>query len=332
MRHFLTGLGAFGAGIVLLVARGMVASARVGLRLDGGGALRFGLNGAMVVTALAMIAFAWSYVAVPAGLEPKAYYELLFWGPGHVQQFAWTLLMLVAWLLLAEASGLRVPISPRVTVLLFAVGLAAAFATTLIYLAWNIASVEHHRLQTWLMRFGGGLAIGPVAAAIIWSLVREALAARGERDASERPLRAALVMSMLLFGAGGVIGYAINGNNVRIPAHYHGAIVGVTIAMMGATYWLLPRLGFAAPPVRLATWQAYVYGGGQLVHIVGLVWSRRLRRAAQGGRRRRRRPLARADARHGIDGNRRLAGDRRRRDVRRCRRRRGEAWAPPRLR
>ncbi|MFO1398757.1 MAG: cbb3-type cytochrome c oxidase subunit I [Burkholderiales bacterium] len=266
---FLAGLVALGAAMVLLVGRGMLASSRVGVRLDGAGALRFGQNGALVVTALALIAFGWSYLAVPRALEAKAYYELLFWGPGHVQQFAWTLLMLVGWLALAQASGLRVPLSPRVMVLLFAVGLAAAFVTTLIYLTWNVASVEHHRLQTWLMRFGGGLAIAPVAAAIAWSLLR---GGRPQAPA-QRPLRATLVMSMLLFGAGGVIGYAIHGSNVRIPAHYHGAIVGVTLAMMGTTYWLLPRLRFAEPPVHLATWQAYVYGGGQLVHIAGLVWS-----------------------------------------------------------
>ncbi len=47
-------------------------------------------------------------------LDAKAYYELLFWGGGHVLQFAWTLLLLVAWLLLADAIGARVPLSPRV--------------------------------------------------------------------------------------------------------------------------------------------------------------------------------------------------------------------------
>jgi hypothetical protein len=266
---FLAGLVALGTGMTLLVARGMLASSRVGPWLDGTGALRFGQNGALVVTALALIAFAWSYLAVPPELDAKAYYELLFWGPGHVQQFAWTLLMLVGWLALAQASGLRVPLSPRVMVLLFAVGLVSACATTLIYLAWNVASVEHHRLQTWLMRFGGGLAIAPVAAAIAWSLACGA----GTMVPSQRPLRAALLMSMVLFGAGGLIGFAINGSNVRIPAHYHGAIVGVTLAMMGTTYWLLPRLRAAEPPARLATWQAYVYGGGQLAHIAGLVWS-----------------------------------------------------------
>jgi cytochrome c oxidase subunit 1 len=38
----------------------------------------------------------------------------------------------------------------------------------------------------------------------------------------------------------------IRGVNVVIPAHYHGSIVGITLAFMGLAYVLLPRLGFAA--------------------------------------------------------------------------------------
>jgi hypothetical protein len=269
---FLTGIAVFGCGIALLVGRGLLASPLVGMRLDGAGALRFGLNGAIVATAVALIAFGWSYAALPAGLDAKAYYELLFWSGGHILQFTWTLLLLVAWLLLADAIGARVPVSPRVAALLFGIGLAAVFATPLIFLAYDVTSVEHHRLQTWLMRFGGGLAIAPVAAAVIWALVRLRGSARA-LEAQVRPLFAALVASIILFGVGGLIGFAIQGSDVRIPAHYHGCIVGVTIAMMGVTYWLLPRLGFAAPPPRLATWQASLYGAGQLLHIVGLVWS-----------------------------------------------------------
>ena len=76
-----------------------------------------------------------------------------------------------------------------------------------------------------------------------------------------------------LIRSGGLIGLAIDGSNVKIPAHYHGCIVGVTIALMGLVYHLLPRLGYAEPSRRLATWQPAVYGAGQLMHIVGLVWS-----------------------------------------------------------
>lgn len=42
----------------------------------------------------------------------------------------------------------------------------------------------------------------------------------------------------------------------------------------GPMRWLLlPRLGYGAPDRRWATWQAYLYGLGQLLHITGLMWS-----------------------------------------------------------
>jgi heme/copper-type cytochrome/quinol oxidase subunit 1 len=123
-------------------------------------------------------------------------------------------------------------------------------------------------MQTWLMRIGGGLAIVPFAAAVALGL---ATAPRPSED--ERPLRAALLWSLALFGAGGLIGLAISGSNVRIPAHYHGAIVGVTLAFMGLAYHLLPRLGYARPLPGLAAWQPALYGAGQLLHVVGLMWS-----------------------------------------------------------
>lgn len=268
---FLAGLATFAAGATLLVLRGLSASPLVGVRLDGSGALRFGINASLVAGAVAILAFAWSIAAVPPSLEPRAWYELAFWGGGHVLQFAWTLLLLVAWLVLSDAADVRVPISPRVVALLFGIQLVAVFATTIVYLAWDVTSVEHHRMQTWLMRIGGTLAIPVVAAAIAVGLARRLRAAPMAAEA--RPLVAALVVSMVLFGAGGVIGFLIRGSDVRIPAHYHGAIVGVTIAMMGLAYWLLPRLGAAPPRPRLAVWQSVLYGAGQLMHVTGLLWS-----------------------------------------------------------
>jgi hypothetical protein len=265
---FLGGLVLFAAGGALLVARAMLAARRVGTRPDGAAALVFGLNAAAVSAAVALLAFAWSYAALPPGLDGKAYYEVLFWGGGHVLQFTWTLLMFAAWLVLADASGARVPLSPRVAILLFAIGLASVFATPVIYLAYDITSVEHYRLQTWLMRIGGGLAIAPFAAAVLYALATAPRAA-----AAERPLRAALAWSLVLFGAGGLIGMMIDASNVKIPAHYHGAIVGVTLAFMGLTYHLLPRLGYARPQPRLAALQPWLYGAGQLAHIAGLLWS-----------------------------------------------------------
>ena len=267
-RVFLTGLLVFAAGCTLLVLRGMLAAPRVGTRPDAAAARRFGLNAAAVSAAVALIAFAWSWLELPKSLDGKAYYEVLFWGGGHVLQFTWTLLMFAAWLWLAEAIGARAPLSPRIAILLFGIGLASVFATPVIYLAYDVVSVEHYSMQTWLMRIGGGLAIVPFAAAIGWALVTAP-----PPGPEARPLRAALAWSLVLFGAGGLIGLAIHGSNVKIPAHYHGSIVGVTLAFMGLAYWLLPQLGYRAPRGRLATLQPTLYGAGQLAHVLGLLWS-----------------------------------------------------------
>ncbi|MCC6469886.1 MAG: cbb3-type cytochrome c oxidase subunit I [Alphaproteobacteria bacterium] len=267
-RLFLGGLTVFALASVLLVARSLTSTPRLGGALDGAAALHFGLYAAAVSAAVALAAFAWSLAVVPIALDGKAYWEVLFWGGGHALQFTWTLLMLVAWLSLAQACGGRVPLSPRVTLLLFAIALAAVFVTPYAYLAHDVATVEHRVLHTWGMRIGGGLAIFPVVLA-----VAIALATRQGVAEAARPLRAALLSSMLLFAAGGVIGMTITGSNVKIPAHYHGCIVGVTLALMGMVYHLLPRLGWGRPRGRLAVSQPYVYGLGQLMHIVGLVWS-----------------------------------------------------------
>jgi hypothetical protein len=267
-RIFLSGLLVFAAGCALLVLHAMLAAPRVGMRPDGAAALRFGLNAAAVSAAVALIAFGWSWFALPSGLDGKAYYEVLFWGGGHVLQFTWTLLMFVAWLWLADAIGARAPLSPRIAILLFGIGLASVFATPVLYLAYDVVSVQHYRLQTWLMRIGGGLAIVPFGLAVAYAL---ALAPRAAPAA--RPLRSALAWSLVLFGAGGLIGLAIHGSNVKIPAHYHGSIVGVTLAFMGLAYHLLPQMGYAAPQGRLATLQPWLYGAGQLAHVLGLLWS-----------------------------------------------------------
>ena len=258
----------FAFGAVLLVALALWRPARVGTALDGAGALRFGLHAGVVAAAVALLAFAWSLAVVPRELPAKGYFEILFWGGGHALQFTWTLLMLVAWLALAQACGGRIPLSPRIVLLLFALALAGVFGTPLAYLMHDVGSVEHRDMHTWGMRFGGGLAILPLALAVLIAVLP-----LRRLGATQRPLRAALLASMLLFVAGGVIGLTISGSNVKIPAHYHGCIVGVTLALMGLVFHLLPRLGWRAPEGRLAVAQPWLYGTGQLLHIVGLVWS-----------------------------------------------------------
>ena len=265
---FLWGLATFGAGAVLLVARSLIALPAWVAPRDGADALRSGLALGLLPAVIALIAFAWSWFTTPVDLSGKAYYEILFWGGGHALQFIWTLFMLAAWLWLASACGGRVPMSPRVALLCFALATVCALAIPVAYLLWPAHAVEHRNLLTFAMGLGGGLPILPVALAAL-------LAVRPGRPIADdaRPLRAALYSSLALFCFGGLIGFTIAGSNVKIPAHYHGAIVGVTLALMGLVYHLLPRLGYGLPARKWATFSSYCYAAGQAMHIGGLMWS-----------------------------------------------------------
>ena len=220
-----------------------------------------------MIAGVAVFAFLASLAGMPPHISGQAYFEFLFWGGGHVLQFTHTLLMMVAWILLASVSGCRFVLTPRVTVM-FLIFLALPVITVpFFYLAHEVVSPGYRLAFTELMRFGG-LSCLPLGLAVTASLWR---AQKPEGEA--RFLRAALLSSIVLFATGGVLGFLISGLDIVIPAHYHGSTVGVTIAFMGVCYYLLPRLGFGAVPVRLAFWQPIIYASGQLLHISGLAWT-----------------------------------------------------------
>ena len=265
---FFTGLGLFGLGFTLLVAQGLIGSRPIGGADPGEGALRFGQLTALVASLIALLALAGSYTGIPESVTGEHYYELLFWGGGHAVQFTHTQLMLVAWLWLASVSGAPAPLSPRVAIVLFGLGAAPVLLIPILYLMYEVGSAYHLLGLTWIMQYGGGLAALPMGFAVLLALLQ----ARAPAE-DTRAERNALLFSIILFGAGGVIGFLISGTNVTVPAHYHGSIVGGTLAYMGVTYHLLPRLGFRKPEGRLVHLQPVIYGSGQLLHVLGLAWS-----------------------------------------------------------
>lgn len=263
---FYSGLVIFASGICLLTLISLVG--RNPEYFQGEHAVTsFGLQAAVVTCLFALLAFGWSYVGMEQSVQGESYYEYLFWGGGHLLQFCYTLLMLVTWLWLAQASGSPASISIRTGKTLFAIALAPVFLGPLIYLQQDVFTLEHRLSFTHLMKYGG-LTILPLIGVVLWSLLRA-----GKAPAEVRHLRASLYCSIFLFGAGGLIGFMIREVNVVIPAHYHGSIIGVTIAFMGLAYYLLPRLGYPIHDRRLAFYQPYIYAVGQTLHIIGLAWS-----------------------------------------------------------
>lgn len=225
--------------------------------------LPLGIFLAAVAGAISMAAFFWSWAALPAS-EGQSYFEMLFWGGGHALQFQHAYLMAVAWLWIAAHLGVAPVVGTRTLCIFFWLAALPLLAVPLIYLLWPPGDPLHILWFAKLMEWGHPW-MAPlilVSLAGLWRL----------RDL-RHPAKSAFVASFVLFATGGILGYMIRGVNVVIPAHYHGAIVGVTLAFMGLTFVLLPQIGFRSVGGRLAIWQPYIYGFGQLMHVLGLAWS-----------------------------------------------------------
>jgi cytochrome c oxidase subunit I len=255
---FFTGLLLAGAGFALAMLRSVAT-----IRVSGDPARLAVLLSALIGAAAFVVTFlAWT--GLHETLDGQGYFEMLFWGGGHVLQFQHALLAALAWFWLAGELG----VSPRLTIgragALFALAALPVLAVPAILLVAPAGSGHYVAYFARLMEFGHPLLL---------PLLVLALVALWRARSQSSPAKSALAASLTLFIVGGALGYLIRGVNVVIPAHYHGAIVGVTLAFMGLTYVLLPKLGFGEATGRMARLQPYVYGGGQLLHVLGLAWS-----------------------------------------------------------
>jgi hypothetical protein len=258
---FYASLWICGAGFGLAVLRALVTTWP---RPFLGAPLQTGAFLGAVAAFLALAAFVWSWLVVPR-IEEKVYFEVLFWGGGHTLQFQHALLMVVAWLWIAAHLGRPSAASPRALSAMFWIAALPLLVVPAIYFTIPAGELPHMELFAKLMIWGH-----PYMAPLIFVGF---LGVWATRKTEADPAKSAFIASFFLFAMGGVLAYMIKGVNVVIPAHYHGSTVGVTLSFMGLAYVLLPQLGFGKPEGRMARWQPYVYGGGQLIHILGLAWS-----------------------------------------------------------
>lgn len=224
---------------------------------------------AALTALIGLFAYLWAYQKMPRVIEGQQYFDMLFWAGGHVFQFVNTQMAMIAWLALIAALAPSFSLPSGLLLALFSTGPLCALLTPLVFVLHGVASQEFRLWFTHRMMDANGISPAILGATIIFALLKS-----GKAPLNLRAIRSTLVMSLLLFMYGGVIGLAIHGEDVTIPAHYHGSIVGVTLAFMGLAYLWLPRFGYVeVAHTRTAFWQPIVYGGGQMLHISGLAWS-----------------------------------------------------------
>ncbi len=111
------------------------------------------------------------------------------------------------------------------------------------------------------MRYGGGIA--PVLCLLL--IIYEIFIGR-------KPIflvvKTTIICSSSLFLFGGVIGILISNMNVTVPAHYHGAIVGISVAFMGFVYLVITT---DRQQCFKFCYAIYILTIGQILHITGLL-------------------------------------------------------------
>lgn len=257
---FLGGLAIFAVGVALEMMRSRTIASERWLPREA----QLGVRAAGILFVIAMITFAAAYGTRDAAATAVTRYQHLFWGGGHVLQFAATAGMLAAWLLLfRQAAGVHAITARR-----------AAGIFTLLVVPTTVAPIlvltgQSPKAFTLLMELG----IFPaVIAVVIGGAVTASRHTRpGDLHWPIQPIASrGLLVSVGMTLLGFALGAAISGDTTLTPAHYHVSIGAVTVSFMTTLIVFLPRLGVPISRPHLAMWQPVIYGGGQTVFALGL--------------------------------------------------------------
>lgn len=273
---FYVSLVLVGLGILLTVVNTFLTVIKAN-KSSGLPVLTFGMLTAGLALIIGLICFGIAYPLIPkevmpgVDLEPGLYFERLFWGGGHILQFANTIGMVSAWLLLSYLTLKNVPLgSERMAAMAFAYYVLFMIPGPFIFFRTDINGQQYKDSFTHLMKYG----LGPSTAFFAVGIVRGIMQQKREEKLNwADPAFSSLVLSMSLFALGGAVSLFIQGSNLKIPSHYHGVIGAVTTAFMGLTYYIIPLLGREVWSEKMAKYQPYLYATGQALFVLGMFWA-----------------------------------------------------------
>lgn len=276
---FIIGLILFAIGLIMVFVSGLAGYRRylghqlAELPVDPSAQLAFAAMAVVALLAALTFAISWLNTPLPSTgeLAPRLYYELIFWGGGHVSQVASVLTMLGAWIILLKPVLGRSPVSPTVSAILFG-GLALPQFAGPIIAAMGTDTISYLSSFTNMMQFG----IFPFVLVFMGFVVRAFIVAHKEGRVSAKsylePQMIGFLSSAALTLLGFGLGALIRQSNTMIPAHYHAALGAVTVALMTVSFVLLEPLGLRVRGRKMklmARFQPALFGIGQTVFAVG---------------------------------------------------------------
>lgn len=261
---FFTGLICWFAGAGLFFALALATPARTDARALNPDTV-IALRASAAANLLAIATFIGAWRTTPDAV-PSVFYELVFWGGGHVLQAANVATMLALWLFLLNRWTGRAVLTPAVTkALLVALVLPQVVMPPLAFI--GTTTTAYFSMATHLMRW----TIFPVVLVVLGTSIVHVWRLRAElnwRDYRFVGLAGSATLTVLGF----ILGSLIRSSSTLVPGHYHCAIGAVTIALMTAAYDFCTAVapeGSAAEHPRRACLQLMLFGGGQAVFGLG---------------------------------------------------------------
>lgn len=215
------------------------------------------LNSVTILAAFTALGL--TIITLKSTFPESEYYEYLFWGFGHILQFSYCYILMFVWLKLSNYQT-NLPKSLAVII-----GIHALFA--LLGLLYFIKP-DISNYKAFFTDHMSYISSAPVLLLTLLFFDRKQISFNHFPNAKYY-----FLTSIILFLGGGLIALFIRESNTIIPAHYHGSIVAITIAIMGFMFLTFSENGLINPNHKLIKILPLTYFTGQFMHIGGLALS-----------------------------------------------------------
>ncbi|WP_342259989.1 hypothetical protein [Candidatus Tisiphia endosymbiont of Metellina segmentata] len=277
---FILGISLFGVSVLLFALYPLWNCCKISYFNS---LINFTILSTVIMWLLVWVCFIWSYCQlqeiiklVPVDIE--FYYELLFWSGGHLLQFIYTQILILVMIVLFHVwIGKELRLKKLYLALLY-LNFVISVAAISGHLLYDIIDAEFKEYYTKQMKYGGGIA-ATLSLIIMFYEVKwyhsriggnDINPSKDIREVQMSLVKTTIICSNILFLFGGFIGILITGMNVTIPAHYHGSIVGISVACMGFCFLLCDdkqqkNSYFTTAIITITT--------GQMLHIIALLFA-----------------------------------------------------------
>jgi len=275
--YFFISLAIFASGIIsaafATLARFKTNQSSPILTKDISSILKMGIGYTSVIILIAMGCFFLAYEEIKLlekdhALNDAEYYNLFFWGGGHVLQYAYIQAMVIIWIIIAAASGINLKINRGLLFFVFVTYTLSTIPAGYIYGTNEITSYAHKNFFTTHIRYIGGVAVIIIG----FFILKDFLCSKSKGTKKTRHLRYALIFSLFLTTIGIIINFT-SYNLETTPPHNQSLIGGITLAMMGFIFYIMPKIGFAPIKSLLASFTIITYASGEILKTISFIWA-----------------------------------------------------------